>query len=141
DAAPPVGLGLERTRAISLRQHFPDAYYQLRESGVARFQLAASHFPLNQLQPVLRSVGLSISPEPGDTLDGAHFGVTYPGQAAPVNVIVTPQNTVPKVNLPIADAASALGTYELTLAEADRARKDEIFDLAVVMDYRYTPAT
>src|SRR5205823_3252161 len=126
DAAGQVKLRIQPAETLVLsrynrRQDFPDAYYQLRESGVARFELAASHFPLNQRQPVLRSLALSISPEPGATLDGAHFAVTYPGQDAAVDVTVTAQNTVPKAKLPVAANASALGTYELTLAAADRA--------------------
>ena len=141
DAAPPQGLRVERTRALDLRQHYPDVYFQLRETGKARIELTQSQFPLNQLQPVLVSLALAITPEANETLSGARLKVSYPGQGVPVNVTVSADNAVPKAGFPIGAAQSALGVYEIELDPADLARKDQIQDLNLVMDYRFTPAT
>jgi hypothetical protein len=141
DAAPPQGLRVERTRALDLRQHYPDAYFQLRETGKARIELTQSQFPLNQLQPVLVSLALAITPEANETLSGTRLKVSYPGQGVPVNVTVSADNAVPKAGFPIGAAQSALGVYEIELDPADLARKDQIQDLNLVMDYRFTPAT
>ena len=73
-------------------------------------------------------------------LNGARLAVSYPGQTALVNVTVSAQNAVPKASLPLANRASALGTYEIALNPADLARKDAIEELTVVMEYRFTPA-
>jgi hypothetical protein len=140
DSTPLQGVELERTRALNLRQHFPDAYFQLRETGKARFQLGEEQFPLNQRTPALRSLALALSPGQNGALNGARLAVSYPGQTAPVNVTVSAQNAVPKASLPLANRASALGTYEIALNQADLARKDAIEELTVVMEYRFTPA-
>jgi hypothetical protein len=139
DAAPPQGVALQRTRAVNLRQHFPDAYFQLRETGRARFELKDAQFPLNQRAPILDSVALAVSPEGSATLDGAGMVVSYPDHA-PVHVNVSPGNVVAKASLPMNGTPSALGVYEIALDAADVARKDVIQDLTVVMDYHYTPA-
>jgi hypothetical protein len=73
DAAPPQELRVERMRALDLRQHYPDAYFQLRETGKARIELAQGQFPLNQLQPVLVSLALAIIPGANETLSGARL--------------------------------------------------------------------
>ncbi|HEX8873667.1 MAG TPA: hypothetical protein VF780_03490, partial [Nitrosospira sp.] len=141
DAAPPQALRVERTRALDLRQHYPDAYFQLREAGKATIELTQGQFPLNQLQPVLVSLALAITPEANGTLNGAKLTVSYPGQGTPVHVTVPATNAVQKGALPIGAAQSALGAYEIELDPADLARKDQIQDIALVMDYRFTPAT
>jgi hypothetical protein len=56
-------------------------------------------------------------------------------------VTVSADNAVPKAGFPIGAAQSALGVYEIELDPADLARKDQIQDLNLVMDYRFTPAT
>jgi hypothetical protein len=66
--------------------------------------------------------------------------VSYPGQGTPVNVTVSAENAVQKADFPIAAAQSALGVYEIDLDPADLARKDQIQDITLVMDYRFTPA-
>jgi tetratricopeptide (TPR) repeat protein len=139
DAVPPQDLRVERTRALDIRQHYPDAYFQLRETGRARVELTSAQFPLNQTDPKLVSLALAVSTEAGTTLQGATIQVTYPGQANPRPVTVAAGNLVDKSQLPVAADQSALGVYELTLDPA--ARKDDVVDLYVVMDYRFTPAS
>ncbi|MDE2366732.1 MAG: hypothetical protein KGM95_07355, partial [Betaproteobacteria bacterium] len=141
DAAPPQALRVERTRALDLRQHYPDAYFQLRETGKATIELTQGQFPLNQLQPVLVSLALAITPEANGTLSGAKLAVSYPGQGTPIHVTVPVTNAIQKSALPIGAAQSAFGTYQIELDPADVARKDQIQDIALVMDYRFTPAT
>lgn len=137
DTQPPAALTLTRSRGIYLKQHFPDAYFQLREHGVASVGLAALDFPRNQANPVLQSLALALVPAGSASLAGANLSVRYPGQAAPVAVAVTAEQAVPKAALPIVAGTSACGTYQIQLAEADQARKDDIDDLVLVLDYQY----
>lgn len=139
DTEPPADVTFERTRALHLRHHFPDAYYQLRESGRATLEVAAEDFPYNQADPVLLSLAIAVTPTPNESVAGTNLSVQYPSQGAPVNVTVSDQHVVPKADLPIVGEPSALGVYEIEI-EAQLERKDQIADLILVLDYRYTPA-
>jgi hypothetical protein len=139
DAQPPA-VNFDRTRALHLRQHFPDAYYRLRETGQAMLELAARDFPRNQQQPVLQSLALAFVPAGDASLAGVDLAVQYPGQGAPVNVTISDRQMVTKDSLPVNGGPSALGQYRIELDAAQVARKDEIDDLILVLDYRYTPA-
>ncbi len=141
DSQPAPGLTFERSRVLHLRQHFPDAYYTLREGGQAALELVARDFPFNQQAPVLRSLSLAAVGTAGADLAGTDLTVSHPGAAAPVAVSLDANQAVAAPALPVAAGSSALGTYELTLDQAQLERKDSIDDLLLILDYRYTPAT
>ena len=79
-------------------------------------------------------------PDNGTPLTGAKFGLTHPGAPQPVQRTIGAGNAVPRSDLPVAAGASALGSYTLALDPASLARKDDVADVIVVMDYSYTPA-
>lgn len=133
----PIAQLLRRSRALYLRQHFPDAFYQLRESGHTTIDLGAADFPRNQQQPMLGSLALAITPANGASLDGAQLTVIHPGNSDPVDATVRSGGVIPSDDLPVDGEPSALGRYEI---ELDPARKDDVADVTLVLDYGFTTA-
>ena len=133
----PLPLLLQRSRSLFLRHHFPDAFYQLRETGRATIDLAAADFPRNQQQPTLRSLALAVTAADGASLDGVGLAVNHPGTNAPVNATLDARQVVPSGDLPVNGDPSALGRYEI---ELDPAQREHIADITLVMDYGFAPA-
>ena len=140
DTQPQDGEDFEHSRALHLRQHFPDAYFQLREHGKASIEVTADDFPRNQRDPMLKSVALAVQATGGGSFEGTTLHVAYPGQATPVQVSVGAQNAVPGDDLPVDGQLSALGSWAIELDEDHIDRKDRIDDLILVVDYQFTPA-
>ena len=137
DTRPPLELLLRRSRSLFLRHHFPDAFYQLRETGRATIELSAADFPRNQQQPTLRSLALAVTAANGAPLTGTQLAVSHPGSNAAVSATLDARQVVPSGELPINGEPSALGRYEI---ELNPAQKENVADLALVMDYGFTPA-
>ncbi len=133
------GVTFERTRALHLRHHFPDAFYQLREGGKASLTVVSEDFPYNQQNPELLSLALAFIPEKNASLQGTDLHIKYPGQTTPVDVTVSNDLVVQEGNLPITGSQSALGEYDIEINETHLPRKDDIADLVLVMSYQYQP--
>ena len=140
DSKPPAGAALQRSRALHLRYAYPDAYFQFRESGRATLQIDERMFPFNQRDPRLRALALAFVPDNGTPLTGAKVRLTHPGAPQPIPRTIGAGNAVPRSDLPVAAGASALGAYTIALDPANLARKNDVADVVVVMDYSYTPA-
>lgn len=132
-------IDFERTRAVYLRQHFPDAYYQLREHGETSIKLDGDDFPKNHTRPTLQSLSLGLVSDDEHSLEGTTLQVTYPGRSEPIDVTVGADDVVPSSELPMDGAPAALGSYTVVVDEEQAERTEAIEDLVLVTDYRFTP--
>lgn len=139
DSSPHVGVQLERTRAIHLRYNFPDVFYTLKEHGKAILELTPDDFPFNHEKPQLKSLALAFVPEPSSVVAGTELLVKYPGQTTPIVATISSKNIVQKSVFAASGNNTALGIYEIEIKSHHIDKKENISDIILVMDYRFTP--
>ncbi len=138
DLAAVPAAALAASRPVHLRFGFPDAYFELRDRGVGTLTLGPRDFPFHHTSPRLTGLALALVPEQGASLEGVELLLQRPGEAAPVTVTTGPGGIVRREAVGVAGPADALGEYRIELV--DPARRQDIADIVMAMDYSFTPA-
>ncbi|MES2742017.1 MAG: hypothetical protein V4754_13835 [Pseudomonadota bacterium] len=138
---------LQRQRPVPLRWLFPDAFFSFYDSGVLAFSLGRPDFGAAETDPRLVELSLLVVTSPRARAGAIALTVSAPGHA-PLAVTTGADGSVAVSQLAaLADGASALGEYRITLAAADNPDwvKDGVLDLAaidniaLILAYSFTP--
>lgn len=136
----------ERTRPFPLRWVFADAFFGFYGTGILEVTLDQSAFSSTERNPVLKGLSLIATTTPAARADGIVLEVTAPGKA-PVTVTTLADGTVDATALAAAVGGEARGDYRIAVPPAQnptwfaagQPALDEIDNIALVLDYTFTP--
>jgi hypothetical protein len=143
----------DRQRSLPLRWIYPDAFFSFRATGQLDFTLLPRDFPHAHTSPQLNAVGVLVATDGSVAPEGLVVGLATPATAAPVTATLDAHGRADSTAAgsswePLATGA-ALGSWSVSLTGADnpglvqggQLRLTPIVNIAVLMDYTFTPRT
>ena len=140
----------QRSRMIPLRWVFPDAFFHFQDTGQLSFTLEALDFPLNELNPQIRMVGLLVSTEEGTNPALWNIRLGVPHHPATIAASPNAQGEVASgaghAWQPLA-SGDALGNYLVEISAGENPglvtngvlQLNAIQNIVLILEYEFTP--